>query len=260
MSNQLFEHYRRIVGTPWFPIFVKDEFDTEILLEGCRLAGLRVIEYTLRREDAAEVLPLLRDRFPHATLLVGSTLDSDRIVEGMKEKYPQLRTLRELAPLVDGFVSMLPFTDETLEKYTPTHLCIPAAETGGEALRQMDRGAAFIKVLGPDFSLSRRLHAAPTFGYCPTYITGGVTPERMTEVFEAGNIVCASGFDVVLKGITPSELTPSLVAERIRLFTEAAKRERDRVFPALAEAEHLSDEALRAALPNYCPIPKEGRA
>ena len=254
MDDKLFQNYRRIIEAPWFPIFVKDDYDTETLFEGCRLAGLRVIEYTQRREDAAEMIPRLREYFSDATLLVGSTLDSDRIVEGMKEKYGQLRTLAELAPYVDGFVSMLPFSDETLARYTPTHLCIPAAETGGEALRQTDRGAALIKVLGPDFSFSKRLHAAPTFGYCPTYVTGGVTPERMAEVFAAGNLVCASGFDVVLKGIAPEELTAELVAERILCFTEAAKRERDRILPSLAEAEKLSNEELRAALPNYCPI------
>ena len=257
MRDRLFLNYRRIVEQPWFPIFVKDDFDTETLMEGCRMAGLRVIEYTQRREDAAKILPRLREAFPEATILVGSTLDSDRVVEGMREKYPHLRTLGELSPFVDGFVSMLPFSDETLEKYTPTHICIPAAETGGEALRQMDRGAAIIKVLGPDFSFSKRLHAAPTFGYCPTYLTGGVTPERMAEVFAAGNIVCASGFDVVLKGIAPEELTAELVAERIRLFAETAKRERAKVFPSLADTESLSDEELRAALPNYCSIPKK---
>ena len=76
----------------------------------------------------------------------------------------------------------------------------------------------------------------------------------MAEVFAAGNLVCASGFDVVLKGIAPEELTAELVAERILCFTEAAKRERDRILPSLAEAEKLSNEELRAALPNYCPI------
>lgn len=254
MNAKLFSDYRKLVEQVWFPIFVKDEYDTATLFEGCRLAGLKVIEYTLRREDAARVIPDLRKAFPGAVILVGSTLDSERITCSMKAKFPQLMTLSELAPYADGFVSMLPFSDGTLKKYSPTHLCIPAAETGGEALRQMDGGAAFIKVLGPDFSFSKRLHAAPTFGYCPTYITGGVTPERMGEVFESGNLMCASGFDLLLKGISPHELTPQLVAERIVLFTEAAKAARDRVFPALRDAESLSDEDFCAALPCFCSV------
>ncbi|MBR2353391.1 MAG: hypothetical protein IKA76_02685 [Clostridia bacterium] len=254
MNHKLFSNYRKIAEQAWFPIFVKDEFDTEILFEGCRLAGLRVIEYTLRREDAAKRIPTLRKEFPDAVILVGSTIDSERIVKEWRKRYPQLMTLEELAPYADGFVSMLPYSNETLQTYSPSHLCIPAAETGGEALRQMDHGAAFIKVLGPDFSFSKRLHAAPTFGYCPTYITGGVTPERMKEVFEAGNLMCASGFDLLLKGVDPADLTAELVAERIAVFTDAAKKARAEVFPALANAEALSDEEFRAALPNYCSI------
>ena len=42
------------------PIFGQDDFDTEVLLEGCQLAGLQVIEYTLRRADANTVIPTLR--------------------------------------------------------------------------------------------------------------------------------------------------------------------------------------------------------
>jgi hypothetical protein len=41
-------------------------------------------------------------------LLVGSTLDSERIVRRMKRRHPQLMTVQEAADLgVDGFVSMM---------------------------------------------------------------------------------------------------------------------------------------------------------
>ena len=136
MSNQLFCAYRRMIEQAWIPIFVDDAFDTEILLEGCRLAGLSTIEYTLRRRDAKDVIMNLKKRFPETVILMGSTLDAEEIVEERKGRYPQMMTLAELAPYVDGFVSMLPFSDETLQAYRDTHLCIPTAESGGEALRQ----------------------------------------------------------------------------------------------------------------------------
>ena len=132
-------------------------------------------------------------------------------------------TVAELSPFVDGFVSMLPFSDETLERYAATHLCIPNAQTGGEALRQVGKGAAFIKVLGPDFSFSKQLHATPTFGYCPTYITGGVSRDRMEEAFACGNVLCAAGFDVILRELDPKDATAENVAERIRSFVSTAK-------------------------------------
>lgn len=254
MNNTLFRNYRKMVEQTWMPIFVKDEFDTEILLEGCRLAGLQVIEYTLRREDAAQVIPTLREKLPGMVLFVGSTIDDEKVVKQMKGKFPQLMTIAELAPYVDGYISMLPYSDETLRKYSPTHLCCPAASTGGEALRQISSGACFIKVLGPDFSFSKQLHALPTFNYCPTYITGGVTCERMEEAFAAGNMLCAAGFDLVLKGEDPAALTPQKVAEKINCFVETAKKTREKIYPQLKDLEKMSDEEFVKALPNYCSV------
>ena len=254
MKATLFAKYRTLVTEAWMPIFGKDDFDTETLLEGCRLAGLTVLEYTLRRPDADRVIPTLQARFPNALIFAGSTIDDERIVRQMKGKFPQLLTVAELAPFVDGFISMLPYTDETLEKYRATHLSIPAAETGGEALRQMKHGAAFIKVTGPDFSFSKYLHAQPTFGYCPTYITGGVTRERMEEAFAAGNMLCAAGFDVILRGEDPKTVTPARVAELLASFAETAKRAREKENPRLRGLETLSDEDFLAALPNFCGV------
>jgi hypothetical protein len=74
----------------------------------------------------------------------------------------------------------------------------------------------------------------------------------MEEAFAAGNILCAAGFDVVLKDIDPKDLTPALVAERIRIFVDAAKKARALANPGMAELEKLSDEDFVKALPNYC--------
>lgn len=252
--NNLFANYRKMVEQAWIPIFVKDTLNTDVLLEGCALAGLSVIEYTLRREDAAQVVTTLKKRCPETVILMGSTIDSDKIVMERKRTYPQLMTMDELAPYVDGFVSMLPYADETLEKFSKTHLCIPAAESSGEALRQVKAGAAVIKVLGPDMSLAKRLHALPTFNYCPTYITGGITAERMEEAFAAGNILTAAGFDVVLKGVAPEDVTPELVAQKIKVFVDAAKEARAKTCPQLQNTQNLSDEEFRNCLPNYCGI------
>ena len=254
MNGQLFANYRKMIEQVWIPIFVKDDLNTDILLEGCALAGLDVIEYTLRREDADRVIATLKKRYPQFVVLMGSTIDSEEIVTERKGKYPQLMTMAELAPLVDGFVSMLPYSDETLKQYSATHLCIPAAETSGEALRQVKAGAAVIKILGPDLTLAKRLHALPTFNYCPTYITGGMIPERMEDAFAAGNIITAAGFDVVLKGIAPADLTPALVAEKIKIFVDAAKAARAKACPQLQETKNLSNEEFLQRLPNFCSV------
>ncbi len=252
--NELFKKYRALYEQTFVPIFVKDDFDTATLLEGCKLAGVKVIEYTLRREDANKVIPKLKKEHPEFYTFVGSTIDADGIVEQMKAKHPQLMRIDELAPFVDGFVSMLPYSDETIARYKDTHLIIPTAETSGEALRQMRAGASFIKVCGPDFSFSKALHAAPTFSYCPTFITGGVNTARMEEAFECGNVLAAAGFDLILKGEDPLTLTPEKVAEKLTVFVNTAKAARAKVNPIFAGIEKLSDEEFVSSIPNYCSV------
>ena len=254
MKSVLLKKYRQLMEQAFVPIFVKDSFDTETLLAGCELAGIRVMEYTLRREDASAVIPTLKKRFPDKLVLVGSTLDSAHIVDAMKKKHPQLMRLDELAPYVDGFVSFQPFSSKTIAQYAQTHLVIPVAETSGEALRQMDAGAAVIKVCGPDLSFSRQLHAAPTFGYCPTFVTGGINHLRMEEAFSAGNVLTAAGFDLILKGEDAATLTPERVAELLLVYVNAAKEARRRVLPVFDGIERLDDVSFGEALPNYCPF------
>ena len=251
MTQTLLAKYRKVLEQTFIPIFAKDDYDTEILLKGCELAGVQVIEYTLRRDDAKQVIPTLKERYPDHVVFVGSTIDDDAIVTQMKEKCPQLMAVDEVAPYVDGFVSMLPYTNETLQKYKDTHILIPAAETSGEAFRQMKNGASFIKTCGPDFSFSKTLHAVPTFNYCPTFITGGVNRDRMDEAFEAGNILCAAGIEVVLKGEKPETLTAERVAELVSLYINTAKEARN---PQLKDIENMSDEEFLEALPNYCSL------
>ena len=254
MKKSLLAKFRQTFEQAFVPIFVRDAFDTEILLAGCELAGIHVIEYTLRRPDAHKVIPTLKNRYPDHVIYVGSTLDCDEIVAQMREKHPQLLTVEELAPFVDGFVSMLPYSDETLEKYRKTHLMIPTAQTGGEALRQMSHGATVIKVCGPDFSFSKSLHAAPTFNYCPTFITGGVNDERMEEAYGAGNILTAAGFDLILKGEDPATLTPQKVAEKLEIYLATAKAARERVMPWTKDTGNLTDEEFLAVFPHYCSV------
>ena len=254
MKNALLAKFRQTFSQAFIPIFVKDDFDTEILLAGCALAGVNVIEYTLRRPDAGVVIPTLKNRYPDHVIYVGSTIDSDDIVIQMKQKHPQLLTLAELAPFVDGFVSMLPYSDETLEKYHKSHLMIPTAETSGEALRQMCHGAMAIKVCGPDLSFSKKLHAAPTFNYCPTFVTGGVNNERMEEAYGAGNILTAAGFDLILKSEDPAALTPEWVAEKLTVYLTAAKSAREKMMPWTKDCDALSDEDFLAVFPHYCSV------
>jgi len=254
-NNRLLKCYRMAYEQCFIPIFVKDGFDTETLLKGCELAGVQAVEYTLRRPDAAQVIPQLRRRWEEKALFVGSMLDSDKIILQLRKKQPQLMTFAELAEIgVDGFVSMLPYSDETIRKYADRCVMIPSAATLGEALRQVDAGAHVIKLMGSNRDLRRDCHAAPTHGFCPIFVTGGVTPERMPEIYADGAILTASGFDLILKGINPSELTAEMVAEKLNLFIHAAKEARATVMPQLRDMQEMPDEEWLDSLPHYHPF------
>ena len=41
MRTELFKKYRKVYEQAWMPIFGQDDFDTEVLLKGCQLAGLQ---------------------------------------------------------------------------------------------------------------------------------------------------------------------------------------------------------------------------
>lgn len=251
--GDLFRLYRKLYEQCFVPIFVRDDFSTEILLEGCRLSGIEFFEYTLRRKDAKEVIPTLKESCPWGHFTVGSTLDSEVIVHKLVAKYPQLMTCDELAEAgVDGFVSMLPMSSETIRKYADTHLILPGAQTTWDALRQLDAGAHFIKVLGNNLELVRALNAEPAFRFCPVFVTGGVRPETMGQVYVAGAVLTAAGFDVILKDTAPEDLTAELAAERIRWFVDEAKKARAAAFPELAGLEALSDEEFLDVMPNFC--------
>jgi hypothetical protein len=76
----------------------------------------------------------------------------------------------------------------------------------------------------------------------------------MLEAFAAGNVLCAAGFDVVLKGEDPETITAERVAELLRSFVVCAKKARAEINPQLRQLEGLTDEAFLAVLPNYCSV------
>lgn len=252
--GRLFDAYRAIHEQGFVPIFVLDAFDTQVLMEGCLAAGVRAIEYTLRRPDAKKMIPWIRKRYPDMYLLAGSTLDSDRIVTRMRSKHPQLMTLRELKDAgVDGFVSMLGWRLDSIREYAPTHVVIPSAHTATEAFQQVDAGAHLVKMSGNQLDLVRTCRMPPTFDYCPIFVTGGMTVERIPEAVRAGAIAVASGFDVILKGRS-EKISVQEVADAISVFVRTTQQVRNEVWPKLAKSIGADKQTWLDALPHYHPF------
>jgi 2-keto-3-deoxy-6-phosphogluconate aldolase len=230
--QKLFETYAAVYKQGFMPIFVKDDWDTGMLLDACRKAGVKAIEYTLRRQDAHEVIPSLPASCPDMKILVGSVLDSERIIKQLHRNNPQLMTFGQLAGCgVHGFISMFEFSSETISKYSNTHLLVPCAYTPNEAFRMLRDGAHIIKIV-EDLSLVRKARAAPSHGFCPFFFTGGMTQARFPEAIDAGAVCIASGFDLMLKGL-PKDISSDQVGEIILGHIAAVNTARRKCYPEL---------------------------
>ena len=118
--NQLLNNYRKVYEQAFMPIFVDDGFDTLMLVEACVSAGFQAIEYTLRRKDANTMIPLIKERYPDLAILVGSTLDEDRIVQRMRGRNALMERVDEVDSIgVDGFVSYLSWSNDNILIFSP---------------------------------------------------------------------------------------------------------------------------------------------
>ena len=89
-----------------------------------------------------------------------------------KRKYPQLLTVAELDAMgVDGFISMLGWSRESIEKYSPTRIIMPFSGTRNEAFYQICWGAHFAKMFGKAMLssiMSAKSTTAPRLSTGPT--------------------------------------------------------------------------------------------
>ncbi len=252
----VFETYSTVYKQGFMPIFVKDERDTSMLLDACRKAGVKAIEYTFRRQDAHEVIPSLPASCPDMKILIGSVLDSERIIKQLHRKNPQLMTFEQLAGCgVHGFISMFEFSSETINKYRNSHLLVPCAYTPNEAFRMLNDGAHVIKIV-EDLSLVRKTRAEPSHGFCPIFVTGGMNQSRIHEAIDAGAVCIASGFDLLLKGL-PKNVSSDQVAEIILQYIATVNIARRKCHPELmAKIDADAPDWINFA-PHYQPFPEE---
>ncbi len=253
--SRLLDAYRALHEQAFIPIFVRDHIpDSKKLIEGCLEAGMRVIEYTQRRSDAPTMIPWIRKNYPDLYLLVGSTLDDDAIITKQRVKFPQLRTVGELEAMdVDGFVSMIGWSEESIKKYHSSRIVIPAVSTLREAFLNIAAGAHFVKVPGsnPDLIKSYRWEAA--FDYCPLFATGGLTPDRIPIAVDAGAVITATGFDLTLKECS-ADVSVKEIAAIMKQYMETAQNAQHTKWPELAKAADADNQTWLNALPHYHPF------
>ncbi len=253
--SRLFETYRALHDQTFLPTFVRDHIpDAKKMIEGCVEAGVRVIEYTLRRPDANTMIPWIRENYPDLYILVGSTLDDAAIVAKQRVKFPQLLTLEELDAMeVDGFVSLVGFSADSMKQYHSRRILIPAVSTIEEAFSKVAAGAHFVKVPGSNPDLIKSYRWEPAFDYCPLFATGGLTLDRIPIAVEAGAVVASTGFNLILKACSV-DVSVKEIAAIIRQYMETAQNAKRATWPDLAKAADADDKTWLKALPHYHPF------
>lgn len=250
MLSLIQKKYKTLLEQAFLPILVADGVDALFEVEAAVNAGFQAVEFTLRRPDARQMIPEIRKRFPDILLLVGSVLDSPAVVKNLRRHHPQLMLPEELADCgVDGLISMLDFSDDTIGKYQDDMLLIPAAATPAEGLRLFEKGVHFIKVVTPYQATVNSLTAAPSFNFAPLLVTGGMNPETIPAMVARKIPLIASGFEVVANGQADA-LSSQELTQRLRNFQNITLTSREQAIPGITAAlteERLSD--LPWALP-----------
>ena len=254
MKNSLLTTYMEFYKQAFIPILVNDGLDAKLQIEACVQAGFKVVEYTQRRGDLKEMVPWIQKNYPDLHIIIGSTIDNDCIVKSQRRHFGQLMTLEELSALkIQGFISMLKYSSATIRRYKDTHLLIPCAATANEAYDLLAAGSHFIKVTGPDLTLAKRISSDPLFKFCPLFVTGGMDPERIPSAVEAGAVIVASGFDLMLNG--QKNLTVDSVAALLKKYQAAVISARTALYPEMTKALNEGDmETWLEKVPHYVPF------
>jgi len=242
----------------WIPIFIEDGLDAVMLAEICVENGLKTIEITCRRSGVVKDIKAVKAAFPELIILAGSTVDSDSIVGFLRKQKPDMPTLEELADIgVDGFVGLLPFMRDTIEKYRKDLILIPGQETIMEAYRSIQYGAHFVKFCSVSPERIKLINGDATHKIFPLFATGGISHDRIADYLKAGAVSLGTGWDLILKGLDlkhePSS-DRSSIAQRLRLYTDAAFAAQKSFIPDFVRKREMDDDGYINALTHYHPF------
>jgi 2-dehydro-3-deoxyphosphogluconate aldolase/(4S)-4-hydroxy-2-oxoglutarate aldolase len=200
-QQQVIEEMQR---TGVVPLFTHDDAaEAEQVVEAAYRGGIRVFEFTNRRENSYDVFAHLlkrRDRFPDLKLGIGTVMDG-----ATTEKFIAAGADFIISPILKIEMS------EVCRKHNIPW--IPGCATLTEIVTAKEHGAAVIKVfpgsvLGPGFVSS----IMPVVPGLKLMITGGVEPNEnnLSAWFKAGAFCVGMGSQLFTKEILSNKNWSSL--------------------------------------------------
>ena len=233
----------------FLPIFVDDDLDSRLLIEGAIAAGCTVVECSCRRRDTRTLVPWLKREYPHVTVLGATLIDGPRASSFLSKSRPHFISVEEMVDLgVDGLVSFLHFRSESYLQYGDRLIMIPGVGSYNEALDQLEMGADMIKLQGsfPWNASHLKIAVTLTHGLFPLLVTSGVSRETIPAVIEAGAAVIGTGFNIILKEQLERgrPLTPQSIADAINALKSAVDEARRTHQPGFYQAVQNGTENL----------------
>ena len=187
---------RAICGSvPLIPVLTIEDVDRAVpLAQALVIAGLSVLEITLRTETALNAIQAVRAACPDAVVGAGTLRtaeDLTRCVDAGAQFGVSPGAPERLMDAVDG--SGLPF--------------LPGCASATEAMRLADRGYSFLKFFpaqaaGGTAMLTSLAEPLSGIEFCPT---GGITIDNARDYLALPNVVTVGGSWVAPKALTKSE-------------------------------------------------------
>jgi 2-dehydro-3-deoxyphosphogluconate aldolase / (4S)-4-hydroxy-2-oxoglutarate aldolase len=204
-------------GAGIVPLFTHDNpDDAQQVLEAAYKGGIRVFEFTNRRENSFEVfghLLKISKKYPDLMLGIGTIMDG-----ATTKKFIDAGADFIISPIMKLEMSKVCYEDETL--------WIPGCATLTEIATAKDNGAEIIKlfpasILGPGFVSS----ILPVVPGLQLMITGGVEPteKSLSAWFKAGATCVGMGSQLFTKEILAQKNWP-LLQQKVSECLSIAKR------------------------------------
>jgi 2-dehydro-3-deoxyphosphogluconate aldolase / (4S)-4-hydroxy-2-oxoglutarate aldolase len=259
--SEIIRIYRKVLEQGFMPICVGDRFDIRTLAQATIGAGASAIEITCRRPNALSEIHQVKRDFPQLIVLAGSVVDNGPLLRHAQRKQPRMPSIAQLLEAgVDGVVSAMPLTAETIRSLSRSHLVIPGVESLTEIAQVLESGAHFAKLFTADLmgecQRVRRMTCAATHGLPPLFVTGGITLSHITDYIKAGVGMLGSGWDVILGDrYSESMERPNQeeLSAALRTFLSTFQQSRAAMAPMLFPSAELGDAEFLASLPHYVP-------
>ena len=177
--QQLAENYVTLHRQGFVPIFVADRFDAVLLAEAAVAAGAEVIEITCRRRSVCDDIERIKKAFSELIILVGSTVDDGPMLDFLQWRRPDMPSIDRLCDLgVEGIVSAMPLSLDTVARLSQTHLVIPGVESITEAVQAVNAGRILPSSSAPDRWANTAVSPRPAASHCMGYFRSS-SPEML---------------------------------------------------------------------------------